>query len=193
MKKKTTYLLIGLASLGYGLYYFMTTVCHVEKNVSESLIVDWNKSSEVSADTAYEKNIPEGVKRRKFLQNKLWRDKAAQQLEKQDGAIINRVVLDDVEYIQQLGLKLIEESNEVYLAETKEELTSEIGDVLEVIDCIIKIHGLSKDDIYAQQKQKRHDRGSFYSKEFVFSAEYLPGSFGEWYSLKDSKYVEISD
>ena len=43
---------------------------------------------------------------RKFLLNKLWRDKAAAQLEMTDGAIIHRHVLNDEEYKKQLNLKI---------------------------------------------------------------------------------------
>jgi len=139
-------------------------------------------------------NQESSPKRRKFIQNKLWRDYAAIKLEEQDGAIIHRITLDDAEYGHQLSLKLKEEADEVHVAKNKDEIINEIGDVLEIIDCMIKFHEIDINDITAARDKKRADRGSYVDRQFVIMSEYLPGSFGEWYSLQDpSKYIEILD
>ena len=153
----------------------------------------WDQRKEITATTSYIPQVQEGVKRRKFLQNKLWRDNGAKQLEEQDGAIITRIILNDEEYNKQLGLKLIEEAHEVAASQSQQELIAEIGDVYEVIDCLMKLHNISKEEVLVAQNKKRADRGSFLNREFVLTSEYLPGSFGEWYSLKDSRLVEIFD
>lgn len=134
-------------------------------------------------------------KMRKFLQNKLWRDTAADRLEREDGAIIHRIILDDQEYNKQLGLKLMEEAQEVTTANNKEEIVGEIGDVLDVLDCIIKLHNFSQEEIDAARAQKIKERGgSYYNREFVTISECLPGSFLEDYLLKQpDKYIEILD
>jgi predicted house-cleaning noncanonical NTP pyrophosphatase (MazG superfamily) len=136
----------------------------------------------------------DGMKRRKFLLNKLWRDRAATQLEEEDGAVIHRYILNDAEYKKQLGCKLMEEALEVQTAKTRDELTSEIGDVYEVLDCLIAFHDLSREEIVAKQDKKRKDRGSYLAREYITVAEYLPGSFGESYCLRDpERHIEIFD
>ena len=203
MKKSEKIFIVGLLLLSTGMYLY---TFHINQKRSATPIVcdeivdaaqhegsSWDQKKEITATTTYKVEVQEGAKRRKFLQNKLWRDNGAKQLEEQDGAIINRIILDDEEYNKQLGLKLIEEANEVAAARNKKELISEIGDVYEVIDCLMKLHNVSKQEVIAAQDKKRADRGSFLNREFVLSSEYLPGSFGEWYSLKDSRLIEIID
>lgn len=130
--------------------------------------------------------------RRKFLHNKLWRDNAIEQLEERHGDIIHRVILDDEEYNNQLGLKLIEEAGEVHTAKNKEELSSEVGDVLEVLDCIIALHNLSREEIEQARNKKRNDRGSYLERKFVTTTESIPGSFLDIYCSKDpDKYTLI--
>lgn len=131
-------------------------------------------------------------KKRKFIHNKLWRDNAIEQLEERHGDIIHRIILDDQEYNNQLGLKLIEEAGEVHTAKTKDELSSEVGDVLEVLDCIIALHDLSRDDIEQARNRKRNDRGSYLERKFVTTTESIPGSFLDIYCSKDpDKYKLI--
>lgn len=133
------------------------------------------------------------MKRRKFSLNKLWRDKAPANMQAQ-GAIIHLKILDDIEYKHQLGLKLIEEANEVSTAENIDNLTSELADILEVVKCIAQAHAISMADITKRQAEKIEERGSFLERKFVTVAEYLPGSFGENYALHDlERHPEIID
>ncbi len=131
-------------------------------------------------------------KMRKFVQNKLWRDKANEILEKQHGSIIHWRRLDDKEFNEQLRLKLLEESDEVKLAKSKEELISELADVFEVIDSLCKLNNVSREEIIVAQKAKIEKRGGFEGRKYVTVAEHLEGSFGEKYCLADpTKYPEI--
>lgn len=186
MKKNITVLLISLLSIACG-WYVYTNVLVSSKPVAvcEEKVLQHNTVA-LPADPS--------VKRRKFLQNKLWRDKAASGLEKYDGAIIHRRILNPEEHAAQLMLKVKEEADEVANSATDKELISEIGDLLEVIDCIIAVKKLSRDEIMKEKNKKRDERGSYLAGEFVLVSEYLPGSYGEWYSLKDpNKYIEIID
>lgn len=175
MKKKFTLLIIGMLGLSYYLYFYT------------------NKDKAPVTNQSYEKR-DNRLKRRKYLHNKLWRDNAIEQLEERHGDIIHRIILDDQEYNNQLGLKLIEEAGEVHTAKNKEELSSEVGDVLEVLDCIIALHDLSRDDIEQARNKKRNDRGSYLERKFVTTTESIPGSFLDVYCSKDpDKYTEIID
>lgn len=173
MKKRMFFLIVGLSSFSAYIY-----LCEFQKP-SDVIKVEEKKS----------------LKMRKFLQNKLWRDNAADRLEKEDGAIIHRIILDDEQYNKQLGLKLEEEAHEVATAVTRDELVSEIGDVLDVLDCIIRLHNCTQDEIDIARQQKRNERGgSYFNREFVTVSECLPGSFLEDYLLKQpDKYIEIFD
>ena len=131
-------------------------------------------------------------KMRKFVQNKLWRDKANEILEKHHGSIVHWRRLDDKEFNEQLKLKLLEESDEVKLAKNKDELISELADVFEVIDSLCKLNNISKEEIIAAQKAKVEKRGSFEGRKYVTIAEHLENSFGEKYCLADpTKYPGI--
>lgn len=133
------------------------------------------------------------MKRRKFSLHKLWRDKAPSNIFAQ-GAIIHFKTLDDVEYKHQLGLKLIEEAHEVHTATNKDDLISELADIVEVVTCIAQAHNIAMNDVFARQKEKIDERGSFLERKFVTVAEYLPGSFGEKYALNDlERHPEIME
>ena len=94
----------------------------------------------------------------------------------------------------QLGLKLKEEAAEVDEAKNKEELIEEIGDVLEVLDCIIALNNLDKQEIETVQKNKRDKRGSYLAREFVTTAQAVDGSYLHNYYLKSpDRHQEILD
>lgn len=132
------------------------------------------------------------MKRRSFLQNKLWRDKAVDLLEEM-GSIIHWRSLDDADYDEQLRVKLVEEALEVQKATSLHELKQELADVLEVLDAICEIHGISWEEAREVQSQKRRSRGGFKDRKFVTVASHLADSFGERYCLADpGKYPEIT-
>lgn len=128
---------------------------------------------------------------RKFIQNKLWRDKLTDKMIAM-GSVLHIKQLSDSEYDEQLRVKLLEEANEVQVAKTKEELIDELADVLEVIDSLSHLHGVSRATIEAAQIKKRSERGGFYGRKFVTIAEHSQDSFGEKYCLaQPDKYPEV--
>lgn len=127
----------------------------------------------------------------KFLQNKLWRDKAPD-LMRATGSVIHITQLDDAQYEKQLKIKLQEEAEEVCVAHDKKELIEELADVLEVIDALCVLRGISLEDVRSIQKEKRDKRGGFYQRLFVTIAEHEAGSFGDRYCrAQPDKYPEI--
>lgn len=128
---------------------------------------------------------------RKFIQNKLWRDKAPSLMEK-TGSKIHIKELSNEEYNHCLKDKLEEEATEVKNAHTKEEILEEMADVLEVLDAICKLHNISKHELEECKQKKYLDRGGFYNRKFVTVAEHSTASFGEKYCLaQPQKYPEI--
>jgi predicted house-cleaning noncanonical NTP pyrophosphatase (MazG superfamily) len=128
---------------------------------------------------------------RKFLQNKLWRDKSVETLEKA-GSRITWHVLDDTAFLAQLRNKLMEEAEEVVQAKDRKEVVGELADLFEVVDAFIAVSGIKKSEILEAQIEKQKMRGSFAGRKFVEVAEHPLGSLAEQYCLADSKkYPEI--
>ena len=132
------------------------------------------------------------IKMRKFVQNKLWRDKAGEILEQQHGSVIHYRMLSDGEFEAQLRCKLLEEADEVRLASSKEDMIAELADVFEVIDSLCRLNGISRDEVLLVQASKREKRGGFEGRKYVTVAEHPENSFGERYCLADpTKYPEV--
>lgn len=131
------------------------------------------------------------MKFRKFLQNKLWRDKAPSLMEAM-GSVIHTKQLSDEEYGRELCVKLLEEAQEVQKATSQQELASEIADVFEVTDALLQLHGIDMQTIQKIKEEKLNKRGGFTARKFVTIAEHPAGGFGEQYCLADpTKYPEI--
>ena len=128
---------------------------------------------------------------RQFYQNKLWRDKAIENLER-TGSVVHWRRLCDSEYDQQLRLKILEEAHEVSTATSRDELINELADVLEVIDAIAALHGLTQDEVSRTKEAKQSERGGFFGRKFVTIAEHPTGGPGEAYCLaQPEKYPEV--
>ena len=107
--------------------------------------------------------------KRKFKTDILVRNNRIQQMRDQ-GIVVNYQILDDKQYICELKRKIVEEANEVAVADTIEELSSEIGDVLEVIDHLIDVYKLDIDNIQKLKTDKQNKIGKFdkrYKTNFV--------------------------
>lgn len=94
--------------------------------------------------------------------NKLVRDQIPQII-RSEGRACASETMDSDEYRRALLEKLVEEANEVANA-TSETLATELADVLEVIDTVIKVYGFSPEEIKSMQMERRIKRGSFEKK-----------------------------
>ena len=131
------------------------------------------------------------MKLRTFIQNKLWRDKAASMLA-EHGSSVDAKILNDEEFKAELKTKIQEEVAEVVAASSDKEILAECADVLEVMIAIGSAHGFLLQDIIEAQEKRREHRGGFEARMFVRRAHHPTGSFGEAYCLKDPlKYPEI--
>lgn len=98
--------------------------------------------------------------------NKLIRDKIPEIIGK-NGRLAKTRILDSEEYRQELLNKLIEESEELLRAKDKKEITKEIGDVIEIIDYLIKAFNLDRDEIGKLRQERKESRGGFNKKLFL--------------------------
>lgn len=107
----------------------------------------------------------------KKMYEKLVRDKIPDIIRK-DGEEPMYMELADEEFVAALFDKLDEEVKEMIAAQNnKKELIKEIGDVYEVIDAIIKAHGLGKAEIMELKNKRKKERGGFKEKIFLISSE----------------------
>ena len=105
------------------------------------------------------------------IYNKLIRDKVLDIIEK-DGKKAKTRILDDEGYKRELLKKLVEEAQEaVATGEDRKGLTKEIGDILEIIDYLIKVFGLDRKEIEKIRRERKKSRGGFDKKLFLECVE----------------------
>ena len=99
----------------------------------------------------------------RYTYNKLVRDKIPENIEKDIGKTCKYRVLDDKEYLVELNKKVIEEANEFIENNSIEEL----GDLLEVLNAIMKVKGYKMDEVNTFMKEKAEKRGAFNNKIYL--------------------------
>ena len=98
--------------------------------------------------------------------NKLIRDKIPEIIKK-SGKKCKTSILDDVSFNICLLNKLIEESNELQSAKTKEEIIEELADVYEVLEAFIQHNNIDNNDIMKIKIKKGATKGLFNKKIFL--------------------------
>lgn len=129
---------------------------------------------------------------RKFKTDKLVRDGIIKMMQ-DSGVKVNYEVLSGENLIKELKIKLVEEANEVLETNTKEDLAEEIGDILEVIDGLIKFANLDRGEISKIKEKKKEKRGGFDEKfktHFVEIEEDNIESIN-YYTTRPNQYPEI--
>jgi predicted house-cleaning noncanonical NTP pyrophosphatase (MazG superfamily) len=91
--------------------------------------------------------------------NKLVRDRIPEIIRHQ-GSECEVREMSESEYCQALLAKLIEEAQEAATAEPQE-LVTELADLYEVIDTIMKVYDIDRDLVLAEQEKRRIERGGF--------------------------------
>jgi predicted house-cleaning noncanonical NTP pyrophosphatase (MazG superfamily) len=91
---------------------------------------------------------------------KLVRDKIPDIMREQ-GRAFEVEELYGVELDAMLRAKLVEESREAFFATLRTELLEELADLSEVIDAMLKHHGLTNGDLESAMRAKREARGAF--------------------------------
>lgn len=75
--------------------------------------------------------------------------------------------LNNLEYTIELKKKLCEEANEVFEANSKNEIIQELADVLEIVDALKDIYDLTDLDIQYIKEQKANKNGRFKEKIYL--------------------------
>lgn len=106
----------------------------------------------------------------KFLLEKLGRDKGLEGFKSQNIKPIYKF-LNGNELQEALKYKLIEEVQEVYEAQSNEEIVAELADILEVINGLCKAYNISFKEIEHVQKEKYIERGGFETGLYIKTLE----------------------
>jgi len=105
---------------------------------------------------------------RPLIYNKLVRDLIPERIA-QSGKSFTTSVLSDPDFAEALRHKLIEEGHELFHADTRGEIINESADLLELLDAILKHHGIDWDEVFSRKAAKREEAGAF-SKQLMLHA-----------------------
>ena len=104
---------------------------------------------------------------KKVYYNKLIRDKIPERIIECGGDYKVRK-LKDKEFAKELLKKVGEEASGLLAAKTKSDIIKEIADVVDVIEEIIKVKGISNQEIKKQQQENKKLKGGFKKKLFLY-------------------------
>ena len=99
----------------------------------------------------------------RYKYNKLVRDKIPEEINSEQGRKCKYRILNDTEYLKELNKKVLEEANEFI----EENSIEELGDLMEVINAIMKLKGYNMKDIERVMKAKEEKKGAFNNKIFL--------------------------
>lgn len=129
--------------------------------------------------------------KKRFSMEKLVRDKIIEFFEN-EGAISHTTILSKEALIKALKYKLIEESEEVFSSQDRENLIEELADLREVVLSLMKASNITESAVEEKRQTKKEMFGSF-EKGYYFYCVDMPIESPEInYFLKNpEKYPEI--
>ncbi|MHA2854216.1 nucleoside triphosphate pyrophosphohydrolase [Paenibacillus lautus] len=102
--------------------------------------------------------------------NKLVRDLIPQVIEA-TGKEFRTRILNEEEYKKELIIKLKEESEEYFVAESSKESLEELADMLEVIRALAVVHGATWEELEALREKKAEARGGFQDRVYLIDVD----------------------
>jgi len=102
--------------------------------------------------------------------NKLVRDLIPQVI-KSSGKECRTRILGEEEYRRELIIKLREESEEYFAAESSKDSLEELADMLEVIRALATVHGATWEQLDALREKKAEARGGFQDRVYLFDVD----------------------
>ena len=103
----------------------------------------------------------------KIKYNKLVRDNVPDIIQKSGKKARYRVLRNDRDFDKALKAKLIEEANELYIAETEEECVEELADIVTVLSVLLA----KREQTKAVARAKLSQKGGFTERYFLESVE----------------------
>lgn len=99
----------------------------------------------------------------RYTYNKLVRDKIPENIDSEPGRKSQYRILNDNEYLTELNKKVLEEANEFI----EENSIEELGDLMEVINAIMKLKGYKLEEVYKVMKDKADRKGVFEDRVYL--------------------------
>ncbi|MFT6765745.1 MAG: putative house-cleaning noncanonical NTP pyrophosphatase (MazG superfamily) [Alteromonas naphthalenivorans] len=133
------------------------------------------------------------MKMRRFLLNKLARDKTVERFTAHKAVVKSKILEDNNEYLEAMTQKIVEELEEVFDSQSQEELIVELADFEEVMDAFKKLVDIDQKDIDDVRKAKGAERGFFGDRVFVEHVD-VPESATEileYVEAQPDKYPEV--
>lgn len=103
---------------------------------------------------------------KKYNFNKLIRSNLPERMKKEGVELFGRHLTDE-EFAKELKNKLVEEAGEVQDTDSREDMIKELADVMEVIEALTLLHGITKEEIEKERLVKCQINGHFLAVNFV--------------------------
>ena len=103
---------------------------------------------------------------KKYNFNKLIRSNLPERMKKEGVSPFGRHLTDE-EFAKELKNKLVKEASEVQDANSREDMVKELADVMEVIEALTLLHGITKEEIEKERLLKCNINGRFLAANFV--------------------------
>jgi len=127
----------------------------------------------------------------KFSCKKLGRDKGLEGFKSQNIKPTYKILNGD-ELRQALKHKLIEEAQEIFDAQDRQEIIAELADVLEVISGLCKAYEIPLKEVEQAKEKKYNERGGFEKGLYIETLEMDEANPGvEHFRKSPDKYPEI--
>lgn len=102
----------------------------------------------------------------KVYYHKLVRDRVPDVMRERGATFVVETLADDAVYAVQLANKLVEEAREVAAADARESIVSELGDLLDVVDELRRLHRIGDDEL-AQSRARQFARKGGFAKRLL--------------------------
>ena len=102
--------------------------------------------------------------------NKLVRDRIPEIIQK-EGNTADIIILSEESFKQAIKEKLIEEATEVYNAQNRDDILSELADLQEVMDTIKQLYNINTLEVNTIQAVKALQRGKFEKRLYLKSVK----------------------
>lgn len=129
---------------------------------------------------------------KRFLLDKLGRDKGEELFAKNGSKLKFHIIEDNEEFLDALTQKLVEELEEVFDSESKEEAIEELADFEEVFIALKNLLSIDQKDVDTARKKKLETNGGFEKRIYCEYVDVPEGGKDHAYLLKnEEKYPEI--
>lgn len=130
---------------------------------------------------------------RRFVLNKLVRDNIVEKFQEEGVAANSEVLTDNEQYLEGLSAKLIEELEEVFAAQDKDELIEELADLEEALHSFKHLLGITEKEVTAMREKKVKEKGSYTDRLFIHYID-VPSKAKrllKYYEEQPDKYPEV--